>query len=120
VTRREWLLAALAIAVGVAVIGTWWRDLFGAGTWGTGGNMVAWVICGGLAFANVRARDKAHHAAAMLLARRHHDERIAQAEEHHQAAMALAREHHAVLTRRTANDPGDEPEVPIQGGGKSG
>jgi hypothetical protein len=24
-------------------------DLFGPGTWGTGGNMVAWVICGVLA-----------------------------------------------------------------------
>lgn len=22
------------------------NDLFGPGTWGTGGNMVAWVICG--------------------------------------------------------------------------
>jgi len=22
------------------------RDLFGPGTWGTGGNLVAWVICG--------------------------------------------------------------------------
>lgn len=22
------------------------RDLFGPGTWGTGGNIVAWVICG--------------------------------------------------------------------------
>jgi hypothetical protein len=25
-------------------------DLFGAGTWGTGGNMVAWVICGVIVF----------------------------------------------------------------------
>lgn len=23
-------------------------DLFGAGTWGAGGNMVAWVLCGAL------------------------------------------------------------------------
>lgn len=24
------------------------RDLFGPGTWGTAGNLVAWVICGAL------------------------------------------------------------------------
>lgn len=24
-------------------------DLFGPGTWGTGGNLVAWVICGAIA-----------------------------------------------------------------------
>lgn len=25
------------------------RDLFGPGTWGAGGNLVAWVICGAIA-----------------------------------------------------------------------
>lgn len=24
------------------------RDLFGPGTWGTGGNLIAWVICGAI------------------------------------------------------------------------
>jgi ribosomal protein S11 len=96
-TRREWLLAALAAAVAVAGIWTWRSVLFGAGTWGAGGNMVAWVICGGIGFANVRARDKAHHAAAMLLAKTHHAERMYQADAHHQEAMAQAAEHHAAV-----------------------
>lgn len=26
-----------------------WDALFGAGTWGAGGNLVAWVICGAIA-----------------------------------------------------------------------
>ena len=29
----------------------WLADLFGPGTWGTGGNMVAWVICGAISAA---------------------------------------------------------------------
>ena len=92
-SRREWLLAALAAAVAVVVVSTWWNDLFGAGTWGTGGNMVAWVICGGIAFANVRARDKA----AVLLAKKHHAERMYQADAHHQEALERADAHHAAL-----------------------
>ena len=27
------------------------RDLFGPGTWGAGGNLVAWVLCGALSLA---------------------------------------------------------------------
>jgi hypothetical protein len=102
VTRRDWLLGAFFAAFTVACVVIWPRDLFGPGTWGAGGNMIAWVICGGLAFANVRARDKAQHAAAAALARLHHQERAEQAEAHHQAAMAQAQDHHAALTRQQA------------------
>lgn len=27
---------------------TFLRDLFGPGTWGAGGNLIAWIICGAL------------------------------------------------------------------------
>lgn len=30
---------------------TIWTDLFGSGAWGTGGNLVAWILCGVLAVA---------------------------------------------------------------------
>ena len=51
------------------------RDLFGAGTWGTGGNLVAWVLCGAVAGLWLRAKLKAHEA----LARLHHQQAMDQA-----------------------------------------
>jgi Na+/melibiose symporter-like transporter len=120
-TRRlkaqgTWRLAleggALLLALGVAgvLIAHWFSDLFGPGTWGTGGNMVAWIICGLLAGLWLRARMQAHLAVQMAQARRHHQEKMAQAEEHHQAQLAvmrqqhndemnLAREHHNAVLR---------------------
>lgn len=64
------------------------RVLFGPGTWGAGGNMVAWVICGGLGFAWMHLKAEARHAEALALAARHHAERLALAAEHHEALKA--------------------------------
>jgi hypothetical protein len=104
VTRREWLLLALFAAFVIAITSEWFTPLFGPGTWGAGGNLVAWVICGGLAFANVRARDKAQHTAAILLAKAHHRERMEQADAQHQAVMAQAQEHHAALLQQASGN----------------
>jgi len=60
--------------------------LFGwPGTWGTGGNMVAWVICGTLGLGWLHAKEKARHLQRMAQAARHHQEQMALAAEHHQA-----------------------------------
>lgn len=91
--RREWGIAGVAVAAAAVVFSLWWPDLFGPGTWGTGGNMVAWVICGGLAFANVRARDLAHHRERMDQADAHHKEAM----EHHAAVRTHLEQHGAKL-----------------------
>lgn len=54
--------------------------LFGPSTWGAGGNMVAWVICGALGFGWLHSKEKARHLI-----------RMQQAEKHHQAQMAAIR-----------------------------
>jgi hypothetical protein len=82
------------LALGGLGIAHWWRDLFGAGTWGTGGNMVAWVICGVLAGLWLRAKMQAHTALQMAQARRHHDEKMAQSGRQHQEIMDLTRQLH--------------------------
>lgn len=67
-----------------------WNALFGwPGTWGAGGNLVAWVICGGLAAAWLRAKLKAHQA----LAKRHHDQVMATADAAHKIAADTYRHH---------------------------
>ena len=72
------------------------RDLFGPGTWGTGGNMVAWILCGALGGAWLHGKEQARHLA-----------RLKQADEHHAEAMALAREHHeAMITHVTEQSGG--------------
>ena len=73
------------------------RTLFGAGTWGAGGNLVAWVLCGGLGFGWLHAKEKARHLARKLQAQQHHQELLDQAQEHHEALMAQADEHHEAL-----------------------
>lgn len=50
------------------------RDLFGAGTWGAGGNLVAWVLCGGLAFSWSHAKAEARHQEALAQQRKQHAE----------------------------------------------
>jgi hypothetical protein len=54
-------------------------------------NLVASLICVGLAWWRIRARMIAHHAQA-----------LAQAAAHHKAQLALAREHHEALKRHIA------------------
>ena len=62
----------------------WLADLFGPGTWGTGGNMVAWVICGTLGFGWLHGKEKARHLARMRQADAHHAELMVQAQQHHE------------------------------------
>ena len=58
--------------------------LFGPGTYGAGGNMVAWVSCGASAGLWLRGRLKAHEA----LARLHHQQKMAQSQANHDALIA--------------------------------
>jgi hypothetical protein len=57
--------------------------LFGPGTWGSGGNMVAWVICGCIGFGWLHAKEKARHIQRLAQAAAHHKELLAQADAHH-------------------------------------
>ena len=66
-----------------------WTALFGwPGAWGTGGNLVAWIICGAIAGLWLRAKLKAHHLAQLAQGLRHHKALMAQAQKHHQELMA--------------------------------
>jgi putative copper export protein len=60
------------------------KDLFGAGTWGAGGNLVAWVVCGTISFGSLHAVLHARHLAVLAQARLHHRERMDQADRHHE------------------------------------
>jgi hypothetical protein len=51
--------------------------LFGPSAWGTGGNMVAWVICGVLGFGWLHSKEKARHVVRMKQAERHHEAQMA-------------------------------------------
>jgi hypothetical protein len=73
------------------------RDLFGPGTWGTGGNLVAWILCGVLAGLWLRARMKAHHLAQLALAARHHRDKTTQAQSHHEQLLGQAAEYQQQL-----------------------
>lgn len=50
------------------------RDLFGAGTWGAGGNLIAWVLCGGLAFGWSHVKAQARHVELLEQQRTQHEE----------------------------------------------
>jgi hypothetical protein len=63
------------------------KDLFGPGTWGTGGNMVAWVICGCIGFGWLHSKEKARHILKMNQAKAHHDEQIALLKAQHETQM---------------------------------
>jgi hypothetical protein len=70
--------------------------LFGwPGTWGAGGNIVAWVLCGAIAGAWLRLKLNAHHAAQMAQSALHHRQQMAQAAAHHQETIELSEAHHA-------------------------
>lgn len=73
---------------------------FGPATWGAGGNMLAWALCGGLAFAWLHAKEKARHLALKAQAERHHQELLAAAQAHHNALRHLAVKHQAELLDR--------------------
>lgn len=91
------------------------RDLFGAGTWGTGGNMVAWVICGTLGIGWLHGKEKARHLAKMRQAQAHHDEAQAQSAAQHQELMAKADDQHAALTEHITAATGTMPPPSQEG-----
>ena len=78
--------------------------LFGPSTWGSGGNMVAWVICGAIGGLWVRARLRAHHLTQVALANRHHAELKAQATAHQNELKQLTeRRHNEAMDRIDAH-----------------
>jgi hypothetical protein len=89
VSRRvmAWLTALAGTALAVLVI-VFWKILFGPGTWGSGGNLFAWVLCGGLSFLWLNVLQKERHIQAMTQAREHHEAMTQQAEDHHRAMKA--------------------------------
>ena len=76
------------------------RDLFGPGTWGTGGNMVAWVICGTLGLGWLHAKEKARHVARMAQAATHHKDQMALLAKQHAEHLAVAEKQHQETHRR--------------------
>jgi chorismate synthase len=76
------------------------RDLFGPGTWGAGGNLVAWVICGAIGAVWLRAKLRTHHLALMAQAALHHQERMDQAKVQHNVLVQQAARHQIELLDR--------------------
>lgn len=80
-----------------------WTDLFGwPGTWGTGGNLVAWVLCGAIAFSWLHAKEKARHIAKMAQAARHHQDQMTLLAQQHKDQMDLLRRQHSQLSDQVA------------------
>jgi hypothetical protein len=79
--------------------------LFGPQTYGAGGNMVAWVICGLIAGAWLQGRLKAHEA----LARLHHQQKMAQSQANHDALIA-----HVTATATLAVTAAEQPPPAAQ------
>lgn len=88
-----WLTALAGTVLAVLVI-VFWKTLFGPGTWGSGGNVFAWVLCGGLSFLWLNVLQKERHIQAMTQAREHQEDRKHQAAEHHRELLDLACRHH--------------------------
>lgn len=95
-------LTVIAATVLVILIAAFWKPLFGPGTWGSGGNMVAWALCGGLGFLWANVIQKERHLRAISREHRHHKDRMEQAERHHKEQMAVARDHHEDMKRHVA------------------
>jgi hypothetical protein len=81
-------ITAGGIVVLLVLTALFWRTLFGPGTWGSGGNLVAWVICGGMAFGWTWLLQHERHLQALTLAVQHHKAQLAQAQAHHDQLMA--------------------------------
>lgn len=85
--------------------------LFGPGTWGSGGNMVAWVICGCIGFSWLHAKEKARHLAKMAQAARHHQDQLDLMKSQHQDQMSLIRHNHSLLSDQVAATPPAKPKT---------
>lgn len=96
--RREmaWVTAIAGTAFVIILI-IFWKTLFGPGTWGAGGNMVAWVLCGGLSFLWLNVIMKERHVQQLAQAKRHHDEKMEQSRAHHREQTAQAERHHQAM-----------------------
>lgn len=71
------------------------RDLFGPGTWGTGGNLVAWVLCGAATAAGAYIfRDWLGPRLARWL-HRHHGEHLRAELEQVESRLAKRLDQHA-------------------------
>lgn len=88
------------------MIGTILRDLFGAGTWGTGGNLVATVLLGIPTMVTGFV-----HAARQR--QRHHDEKMTQAEQLAAATLAQAQAHHEDMKQHVTNTAGGSDGRPV-------
>lgn len=81
------------------------RDLFGPGTWGTGGNLVAWVLCGAVAAVGTYLLRNRIGPALSRFWKKHHGEPATAAHVQAAVADAVARmqkqttESHAALLR---------------------
>lgn len=66
---------------------TAWQVFFSWPAGGVWSNLVASLICVGVAWWRIRAKLIAHHAAQIAQAARHHREHLEQAAAHHQELM---------------------------------
>lgn len=78
------IFVILGVAGLIALIGFYFNDFFGPGTWGTGGNMIAWVVCGILAFSWQHRQNLKLHRERLALARAQHQEALMAAALRHQ------------------------------------
>lgn len=102
-TRKRWLI--LLAAIGFALV-SWkfYPELWGAGTWGAGGNMVAWVLCGYFAFSWQHAKAEARHRQQADQDEARHHELLAQNERHHREMKDHVSRH---LKKGSGNAQGD-------------
>lgn len=103
--------AIVVLTAGAVAVTWWWTDLFGPGTWGTGGNMVAWVICGTLTVTTTYLfRDRIGPACARWW-RRHHGDAHAIACQAAKDAAAARRISADLYRHHTGKDHPDGPTV---------
>jgi len=81
-----------------------WSAYFGLPLGAVYSNLIASVICVGVAWWRIRARLIHHHVQALALAARHHHEKLDQAEAHHQAAMEQAGADHLAAMKAAEAD----------------
>jgi hypothetical protein len=91
-----------------------WDLYFGYPSGAVYSNLIASVICVGMAWWRLRAQNVRQHVQAMALQARHHAERAEQADRHHEAQMELLRRQHSQVldaapaaAKRTAAKPGE-------------
>ena len=82
--RHRRVLVPLSLppaGAGIWAMAHFHHALFGPGTWGAGGNLVAWVICGIAGALIARSASRARTLVLVRLARQHQDEKREQHQE---------------------------------------